>query len=214
MWRNADCNSVFKRERYLLVIMVLFFCFSCTALTHLNICVLCWYPYCVANSLVSDWIQSVGALSKMGGINRMVGGTGFRVEFCFYMCWRIISNILFAVIVWSSLRWLFWAASLWMWNLSIVLRYLFSEIVILAWCCVCFHWCARALLNGVRISNYGCCIGKIFCVRYTLCRNLGQFALYIYIYIYIYKICLWPDDGLIGAETCSHSDKQIENNIY
>ena len=29
-----------------------------------------------------------------------------------------------------------------------------------------------------------------------------------------YIICLWPDDGLIGAETCSHSDKQTKNNIY
>ena len=27
----------------------------------------------------------------------------------------------------------------------------------------------------------------------------------------IYIICLWPDDDLIGAETCSHTDKQIKN---
>jgi hypothetical protein len=30
----------------------------------------------------------------------------------------------------------------------------------------------------------------------------------------IYKYILWPDDGLIGAETCSHSDKQIKKPAY
>jgi hypothetical protein len=43
---------VFNRERYLLLMMVWFFCFSCSALTHLNICVLCWYLSCVADTLL------------------------------------------------------------------------------------------------------------------------------------------------------------------
>ena len=40
-------------------------------------------------------------------------------------------------------------------------------------------------------------------ILYILCVTASSSLYYI--------ICLWPDGGQIGAETCSHSDKQIKN---
>jgi hypothetical protein len=119
-----------------------------------------------------------GAFNETGGYRSSGGRNWFLYEASFYRCWRIVSNILFAVIVCSSLRWLFWASSLWIWNFSIVLKWvIFFEFVILAWC-VCFQRCIRVLLDVVRILNYGYCIGRIVCVHYTLCRNQCRFALH------------------------------------
>jgi hypothetical protein len=158
---------------------MMWFLYFLHCLTHLNVCVLCWYlsPLCsgllrVRRNTEYGCFQRDRWVSMSGGRNWLLYGASF------YRCWRMVSNILFAVIVWSSMRWLFWTVSLWIWNLSIVLRWvLFSEFVILAWCCVCFQRYVRVLLD-VRILNYGYCIGRIVCVHHALCRNLGRLALH------------------------------------
>jgi hypothetical protein len=105
-------KSLCNWERYLLVIMIWFLYFYYTA-WRTWLFVYCAGVSCVMNSSVSDEIPSVGAFNKTGGTNRAL----------FYTCWSIVWNILFVVIVWLPLRWLFCAASLWIWNLSIVLRW-------------------------------------------------------------------------------------------
>jgi len=122
VWRMVDYNSLCNWERYLLVIMMLFLYFSYTAWRT-------WvFVYCAVSPLCSG--LRVGRNTECGCFQRerCYRSSGRRNWFLyvasFYRCWSMVWNILFAVIVWSSLRWLFWAFSFWIWNLSIVLRWL------------------------------------------------------------------------------------------
>ena len=55
----------------------MWFLYFSYCLTHLIVYIMCWYLLCVAGSFVSDGILSVGASNVTGGIDRVVGGTGF-----------------------------------------------------------------------------------------------------------------------------------------
>jgi hypothetical protein len=118
------------------------------------------------------WRREEGLEGGGGGVMNCKGD---------YNCWifRMESKILLGNIVWLSLRWLSWAASLWMWNRSNVCK------------CGPFFWLYRICTTLPIVPRECACSFKCFANReeWLLFRKARLCSLYLLIKCNPFVLC-------------------------